>query len=435
MIQTARGPIEPDALGLTLMHEHLCIVSDGVPQAFPRTFPREATVAEAIARVNEAANHGVQSILDLTVLGLGRDIALIAEVAAQVPVNILVATGAYTFDQLPPYFRSRPIDHLAEQFIADIEEGIADSGIRAAAIKCTTDAPGVTTDVEKLLRASARAQLATGVLLNTHSNPKARTGLDQLRIFREEGVDLRRVIIGHCGDTDDLDYLLEVADSGAFMGMDRFGIDASLPVDRRIAMVLELLERVRIPEPAAVARSFPHQLSGGMAQRVAIAAALAGRPRVLIADEPTTALDVTVQAEILELLRELRQRDGLAVILVSHDWGVIADVCDSALVMYAGQVVEEADIASIFRQPRHPYSYGLMASNPEHAAPRSMLPAIPGTVPAVGDWPRGCHFAARCPFATAECVRTRIPLAEVAPGHWSRCIHSESVPSHVRIAR
>lgn len=243
MIQTARGPIEADQLGLTLMHEHLCILSDGVAQAFPRTFDREATVAEAVIRVNEAASHGVRSILDLTVLGLGRDIGLIGEVAAQVPVNILVATGAYTFDQLPPYFRSRPIDHLAEQFVADIEEGIAESGIRAAAIKCTTDAAGVTTDVDKLLRASARAHLATGTLLNTHSNPKARTGLEQLRVFREEGVDLRRVVIGHCGDTDDLDYLLEVADSGAFMGMDRFGIDASLPVDRRIAMVVELMKR------------------------------------------------------------------------------------------------------------------------------------------------------------------------------------------------
>jgi peptide/nickel transport system permease protein len=201
------------------------------------------------------------------------------------------------------------------------------------------------------------------------------------------------------------------------------------------SMVLELLERVRIPDPAAVARVFPHQMSGGMAQRVAIAAALAGRPRVLIADEPTTALDVTVQAEILELLRELRRNEGLAVILVSHDWGVIADSCDSALVMYAGQVVEEADIASIFAQPKHPYSYGLMASSPEHAAPRAMLRAIPGTVPAVGDWPRGCHFAARCPFATADCSRARIPLAEVSPAHWSRCIHPDSVPSTVRIAR
>jgi phosphotriesterase-related protein len=248
MIQTARGPIEPDALGLTLMHEHLCILSDGVPQAFPRTFDRDATIAEAIARVNEAAGHGVQSILDLTVLGLGRDIELIGEVAAQVDVNILVATGAYTFDQLPAYFRNRPVDHLAEQFIRDIEDGVADSGIHAAAIKCTTDAPGVTTDVDKLLRASARAHLATGTLLNTHSNPKARTGLEQLRVFGEEGVDLQRVIIGHCGDTDDLDYLLEVADSGAFMGMDRFGIDASLPVDRRVAMVVELVRRGHGPQ-------------------------------------------------------------------------------------------------------------------------------------------------------------------------------------------
>jgi peptide/nickel transport system permease protein len=196
------------------------------------------------------------------------------------------------------------------------------------------------------------------------------------------------------------------------------------------ARTLELLEQVQLPDPAGVAKRYPHQLSGGMAQRVLIATALAANPTVLIADEPTTALDVTVQAEILALLRRLREDTGLAIILVSHDWGVIADACDSALVMYAGEVVEEAGIEDVFDQPRHPYSYGLMSSNPYYAtSPRTQLESIRGTVPPVGDWPDGCRIADRCPFATAECRASEISLDPVARGHWARCVHSGEVPT------
>ncbi|HEV8296607.1 MAG TPA: phosphotriesterase-related protein [Acidimicrobiales bacterium] len=243
MVETVGGPVDAADLGVTLMHEHLCILSDGLVQAFPRVWDRQACLDEAVARMHEAASHGVRTVVDLTVLGLGRDIDFIAEVAAQVPVNVVVATGAYYFEQLPPYFRSRSIDHLAEQFIADIEEGIGNTAIKAAVIKCTTDAPGVTDDVDKLLRATARAQLATGALISTHSNARSRTGLDQLRIFLEEGVDPSRIVIGHCGDTDDLDYLKEVGDSGAFMGLDRFGIDAQLPLEKRAATLVALYQR------------------------------------------------------------------------------------------------------------------------------------------------------------------------------------------------
>jgi peptide/nickel transport system permease protein len=193
--------------------------------------------------------------------------------------------------------------------------------------------------------------------------------------------------------------------------------------------MIELLEQVQLPDPAAVAKRYPHQLSGGMAQRVLIATALAAEPAVLIADEPTTALDVTVQAEILALLRRLREQTGLAIILVSHDWGVIADACDAAIVMYAGEVVEEAGIDDVFDQPRHPYSYGLMSSNPYYAGgPGTPLQSIKGSVAAVGQWPDGCRFADRCSFATAECRAAQISLDPVAPGHWSRCVHSEEVP-------
>lgn len=192
--------------------------------------------------------------------------------------------------------------------------------------------------------------------------------------------------------------------------------------------VFRLLDWVRLPDPRAVARRYPHQLSGGMAQRVAIAAALAGSPRVLIADEPTTALDVTVQAEILDLLHTLRGEAGLALVLVSHDWGVIADSCDKAMVMYAGQVVEEAHVAVLFDRPRHPYTRGLMDSNPHRATkPHTILPAIAGTVPAVGNWPPGCHFADRCNFVTIECRESPISLETAEKEHRVRCIHTDSV--------
>jgi len=205
-----------------------------------------------------------------------------------------------------------------------------------------------------------------------------------------------------------------------------------LTATAREARVIALLEQVRIPDPAAVARKYPHQLSGGMAQRVSIACALAAEPRLLIADEPVTALDVTVQAEILELLRQLRQETGMAMILVSHDWGVIADSCDEAVVLYAGEVVETADIHELFSAPRHPYSYSLMRSNPENAEPRMPLPAIGGVVPAIGEWPRGCHFAARCPWAIDECRVAQIDLRFAVPGHGSRCVRDDTVGSTMR---
>lgn len=206
--------------------------------------------------------------------------------------------------------------------------------------------------------------------------------------------------------------------------------------DKRTAKAeaLQLLEQVGIADPTSVARRFPHQLSGGMAQRVGIALALAGKPDVLIADEPTSALDVTVQAEVLDLLRSLRESSGLSVILVSHDWGVIADACDAAVVMYAGQVVEMAPILELFRQPRHPYSLGLLRSNPDGVAPRTLLSALPGAVPGVGAWPRGCHFADRCSFCTPECTEGPIAIASIAPGHVTRCIHPARVAADLATA-
>jgi peptide/nickel transport system permease protein len=186
---------------------------------------------------------------------------------------------------------------------------------------------------------------------------------------------------------------------------------------------LALLARVKLDDPARVARLYPHQVSGGMAQRVAIARALAGEPEILIADEPTTALDVTVQADILALLRWLQLSSDIAVLLITHDWGVVAGLADDVLVMYAGQAVEQAGTDAVFDTPRHPYTDALLRSDPHAAAPGGELPAIGGQVVAPGEWPVGCRFAARCRLATDACTAGPVPLAEPDAGHVSRCIH------------
>ncbi|WP_141005973.1 ABC transporter ATP-binding protein [Nocardioides humi] len=190
-------------------------------------------------------------------------------------------------------------------------------------------------------------------------------------------------------------------------------------VDRRVR---ELLDHVRLPDPERVLASHPHELSGGMAQRVAIARALAGRPQVLLADEPTTALDVTVQAEILQLLRDLRDSDGLAIVIVTHDWGVVAELCDRAVVMYAGGVVEQGDVVALFEQPRHPYTRALMEANPAEAGFRRRLRSIPGQVPPADARPAGCAFAERCERRRPDCSSGAIPLVELDERR-VRCLH------------
>ncbi|WP_106815055.1 dipeptide/oligopeptide/nickel ABC transporter permease/ATP-binding protein [Microbacterium timonense] len=191
--------------------------------------------------------------------------------------------------------------------------------------------------------------------------------------------------------------------------------------DRR---VIELLRQVQLPDPEGAAHRYPHELSGGMAQRVGIARAIATRPRLLIADEPTTALDVTVQAEILTLLQSLQEQYGMAILLVSHDWGVVAEFCDKALVMYAGQVVERGDLVDVVNRPVHPYTAALLACRPSNVTDDSlMLPTIEGSVIAPADWPVGCRFAARCAFRTDACDAAPIPMIRGADGHAARCIH------------
>jgi peptide/nickel transport system permease protein len=190
------------------------------------------------------------------------------------------------------------------------------------------------------------------------------------------------------------------------------------------ARVLELLEQVQLPDPAGVAKRFPHELSGGMAQRVGIARAIATRPRLLVADEPTTALDVTVQSEILSLLRSLQKDLGMALLLVSHDWGVVAQVCDRALVMYAGELVEHGQLNRIVHEPAHPYTSTLLACRPSNIVDDDLpLPTIRGSVSAPGEWPTGCRFASRCDFSTDQCWSAAVPLTEVDGEHSVRCLH------------
>ncbi|HKV13652.1 MAG TPA: ABC transporter ATP-binding protein [Reyranella sp.] len=192
-----------------------------------------------------------------------------------------------------------------------------------------------------------------------------------------------------------------------------------------IDRAIEMLSLVNIPNAKARVHDYPHQFSGGMRQRVMIALALSCRPKLLIADEPTTALDVTIQAQILELMQEMKDRFGMAIMLITHAMGVVAETCQRVVVMYAGNVVEEAPVAALFGNPHHPYTQGLIRSIPRvdrAAEHKERLEAIPGTVPSLLDPPPGCRFAQRCRFATDICRQAMPPLKQVGPGHFVRCV-------------
>ena len=198
------------------------------------------------------------------------------------------------------------------------------------------------------------------------------------------------------------------------------------PVTRKQARAraLEMLDRVKIPAAAKRLDDYPHQLSGGMRQRVMIAMALANDPALLIADEPTTALDVTIQAQILQLIRTLQEETGTALIMITHDLGVVAEVGDRVAVMYAGRIVEQGSVDDVFIDPQHPYTLGLMSSIPSLSKRAGRLTTIPGMVPTVDTMPPGCRFAPRCPFAGAECNAAVPPLTGLSPGHAAACIRT-----------
>ena len=193
--------------------------------------------------------------------------------------------------------------------------------------------------------------------------------------------------------------------------------------DATDAEVIRLLKLVRIPAPESRLHDYPFQMSGGMQQRVVIAMALASRPKLLIADEPTTALDVTIQAQILELLRDLQKELGMAILLITHNLGIVGDMADRVAVMYAGQIVELAPALELLRRPLHPYTKALMDSVPRLSDGAPRLRAIPGTVPHLGNFPPGCRFYPRCPTARPECAETMPELREIEPRRWVRCMY------------
>lgn len=247
IIETATGPISPSQLGRVLMHEHVFVVSTEIQQNYPQEWGDEqARIDDAVDRLTELKENGIETIVDPTAIGLGRYIPRIQAVANRIDLNIICATGLYTFNELPHYYRRRTsdnVDALTTHFVQDIVDGFADTGVKAGVIKCATDKPGLTTDVERVLRACAQAHRETGCPITTHTNAESKRGLDQQQIFTEEGVDLTRVVIGHCGDTQDLGYLQQLLDAGSVLGMDRFGIDGYLTTEQRVEVVAELCRR------------------------------------------------------------------------------------------------------------------------------------------------------------------------------------------------
>jgi phosphotriesterase-related protein len=237
-VETALGAVETTDLGPTLMHEHIVTRSPGVQENWPHLWDRAGILALAERKMAELYARGIRTIVDLTTVDLGRDIGLIAEVARRARVRVIVATGVWWMPQR--YFSVHGVDAVADLFVRDITRGIGESGIKAAIIKCATDTAGVTAVIENVLRASARAQKATGVPISTHTWAAGRTGLAQQAIFAQEGVDLRRVIIGHSGDSDDLGYLRGLMDRGSTIGMDRFGLEHFLPTAKRVEVIARL---------------------------------------------------------------------------------------------------------------------------------------------------------------------------------------------------
>lgn len=252
-VQTVRGPVDTADLGQVLMHEHVFVLGEEMRQNFP-DFPspwdEQVRVADAVAKLTELAGRGITTIVDPTVIGLGRYLPRIERVNEQVELNIVVATGIYTYNGLPFQFHyngpgllfDMP-EPMVELFVKDIREGIAGTRVKAALLKCAIEHPGLTPGVERVMRAVGQAHVETGAPITVHTNPHTGSGLVAQQVLGEEGVDLSKVVIGHSGDSTDLDYLCKLADAGSYLGMDRFGLDVLLPFDARVDTVAELVRR------------------------------------------------------------------------------------------------------------------------------------------------------------------------------------------------
>ncbi len=248
MVETVKGPVDTGTLGTTLMHEHVFVLNEEVRSNYPADWDEDARVDDAIIKLNALADRGCQTIVDPTVVGLGRDIRRISRAADGITLNIIAATGLYTYNDIPFYFRYRfphgdGRDPMTDMFVSDITTGIAGTPVKAAFLKCAIDEPGLTPGVERVLRAVCRAHAQTGAPITVHTHPQSGTGRDVLAVLRQEGADLARVVLGHSGDSTDLDYLSELADAGCLLGMDRFGLDLITPFDQRVATVAAMCER------------------------------------------------------------------------------------------------------------------------------------------------------------------------------------------------
>ncbi|MGO8893068.1 MAG: phosphotriesterase [Streptosporangiaceae bacterium] len=251
VVESVRGPVDLGSLGQTLMHEHVFVLSTEHVQNYGSTWwDEEARVADAIAKLNALYAKGIHTIVDPTVWGLGRYIPRIQRIAAATPVNIIVATGLYVYEELPQQYAYRGPgllidipDPMVTDFSGDITEGIGDTGVKAAFLKCCMETAEPTPGVERIARAIARTHLQTGAPITVHTSGPQQSGRTAVRIFTEEGVDLSKVVIGHAGDSNDLDYLTELADQGVLLGMDRFGLDLFNPGAERVKTIAVLAAR------------------------------------------------------------------------------------------------------------------------------------------------------------------------------------------------
>ncbi|WP_238422753.1 phosphotriesterase [Gordonia sp. 'Campus'] len=249
-VHTATGPVDSADLGHVLVHEHVFIVGEEFRQNYQDDWDEDAKVAEAVRDLTELKELGIDTIFDPTVLGLGRYIPRIQRIAEQIDLNIVVATGLYTYNDIPFQFHYAGPgmlfdvpEPLVTLFTKDLTEGIADTGVRAAFLKCAIESQGLTPGVERVMRAVGQTSAQTGAPITVHTDPHSQSGLVAQRVLAEEGADLTKVVIGHSGDSVDIDYLMKLADAGSILGMDRFGLDLLLPFDQRVDIVVELCKR------------------------------------------------------------------------------------------------------------------------------------------------------------------------------------------------
>jgi phosphotriesterase-related protein len=249
-VNTVTGPIDSADLGNVLVHEHVFVLGEEYRENYQYDWDEEQKIADAVADLRELRSLGMDTILDPTVLGLGRYIPRIQRIAEQIELKIVVATGLYTYNDIPFQFHYTGPgllfdvpEPLVTFFVRDLTEGIADTGVKAAFLKCAIEEQGLTPGVERVMRAVGQASVQTGAPITVHTNPHTQSGLVAQKILAEEGADLTKVVIGHSGDSTDLDYLMKLADAGSILGMDRFGLDVLLPFEDRINTVVALVER------------------------------------------------------------------------------------------------------------------------------------------------------------------------------------------------